>query len=163
MPTHMTTDGTQSPTNKTYDFTAANGNVLTMNAAHTNAAAVVSTTSSTGVHAGLALAFTPRGSGRVMVVFTGEGANSSAITDRVVTRIRYGTGAAPANGAALTGTAAGLPQSSRSDNSLTESIGSHAVITGLTPGTAYWFDVSQACLAVGTVTLTNVLLTVVEL
>lgn len=73
--------------------------------------------------------------------------------------LKFGTGTAPANGVAVTGTSVG---------SLKQTIGISGVgasysvttnrgnITGLTPGTAYWFDIAVVNGSGGTVNLTNV-------
>lgn len=163
MPTHATTDGAQTLTNKTMALNAANGNLLTLNKNVARAAAPTGTTSNTGVHVGLALTLTPRGTGTVIVVATGQGTNTSLTADAVVIGIRYGTGAAPANGDALAGTLSDAgTQRTRCDNSLPESVGRHDVITGLTPGTQYWFDLSQARSAAGTSSLAQLAITVIE-
>jgi hypothetical protein len=82
---------------------------------------------------------------------------------------RYGTGTAPANAAAVSGTRWGTGGSDASINSA-RSISAPApfsltqVITGLTAGTAYWFDLTTST---GTpadlATITNVEMTFVEL
>lgn len=73
-----------------------------------------------------------------------------------IVQLYYGIGTPPANGAAATGTAVGLPQTfqaasggSLSPFSLT------GLITGLTPGTSYWFDLALRVSA-GTGAVSNV-------
>jgi hypothetical protein len=107
------------------------------------------TSSASGVMMGLGSSFalTPlatSGSGRVRIMITGWGTNSTSGANAQI-GLRYGTGSAPANGAAVTGTAIFSTQ----DILLTAPIaGSPAVpyaliaeVTGLTAGTAYWFDI----------------------
>ena len=84
---------------------------------------------------------TPTYSSRVQVTFTGNFTANSTVFSQI--SLRYGTGAAPSNGAALTGTVVG----SSPGAVLSLAAGSFpyaktVVITGLTPGTAYWFDLS---------------------
>jgi len=52
---------------------------------------------------GLAISFTPLYSGRVKIIIAGEASNNTA-GDGFLIYAAYGTGAAPANGAAATGT-----------------------------------------------------------
>lgn len=114
------------------------------------------TTDTTGLMMGLAGAITPR-TGKIVVVISGNGANNT-INDGFKVRIRYGTGTAPANGAALTGTAVGTTAEGTND------IAANAkspftvvsVITGLTAGTAYWLDVQLAAVTGGTAAITEV-------
>jgi hypothetical protein len=74
------------------------------------------------------------------------GAMQESVSGAVSVQVKYGTGSAPANGAAATGTNAGGPNSSFP--SASGSAGSTipyvvgGIITGLTLGTAYWFDVA---------------------
>src|SRR6185503_7947405 len=67
------------------------------------------TTSTTGVMMGLgsSTTITPNTTGVIMIVVTGDIDNSAA-GDGSQVQIRYGTGTPPINGAALTGTGAGL-------------------------------------------------------
>ena len=102
------------------------------------------TTSTTGVMMGVgsSCTITPNVSGAVKFWVTGHGSNATN-ADTVTIQIRYGTGAAPANGAALTGTAIGKAVS------LTSPVGSQvfpfalvAYQSGLTVGTTHWIDVT---------------------
>lgn len=91
---------------------------------------------------GLTCTITPSYSGRVWLDFKGIVFNSTATAS---TRVQayFGTGVAPSNSAAVTGTAVGplLPiLSATANQSLAYSVG--GIITGLTPGTAYWLDVA---------------------
>lgn len=100
------------------------------------------TTSATSVMMGLGAAITPVGeNGRIEITIDGELANTNAFCFAVV-QMRTGTGTAPTNGAAATGTTRG-PEvatqvgfaSQRIPFSLTR------IVTGLTPNTAIWIDV----------------------
>lgn len=111
-------------------------------------------------------AYTPVKTGKVLVIFTGLIANSFA-SGTSKPQIRYGTGAAPANGAALTGTAVGnAPVMTNNANTagLRSGFTCMAVISGLTLGTPYWFDLSLAASAgPTTATLYEVCAEVIEL
>jgi hypothetical protein len=121
------------------------------------------TSSATGVMMGLAGTITPATSSVISVTICGTTSNASATGNQW--RIRYGTGGAPANGAALTGTAAGPVQTftvlSGSANT-TYPFSVTANITGLTPGTAYWLDLSLASTS-GTATIINVGVSAIEI
>lgn len=114
------------------------------------------TTSTTGVMMGLgsSCTITPTTS-RVLVFINGDYFNS-ANTNSVSLTLKYGTGAAPTNGAAVTGTTAGAVTIG---NVGAINIGTiftrTALITGLTPGTAYWFDIYLAVFTAGTVGLNS--------
>lgn len=91
---------------------------------------------------GLGILFTPSSTGRVLIVFRGT-QTQSVTTAATHLRIYYGTGTAPANGAAVTGTSA------NADLQITNATTSQqlpatlvALIGGLTIGTQYWFDVA---------------------
>lgn len=101
------------------------------------------TASTTAVMMGLGTTchITPTYSGRVEVNFRGTYQNAVAGANTVA-RAMFGTGTAPANGAASTGTqigaaAAGSPGAANGDVSLAPG----GVLTGLTVGTPVWFDI----------------------
>ena len=89
---------------------------------------------------GLAIAFTPRRTGRVSVRAYGNiTCDTTAKTTTV--QIKYGTGTAPANDAADTGTAAGIARVFLAlTGQLTVPFADEALIDNLTIGTAYWID-----------------------
>lgn len=104
------------------------------------------TVSTTQVMMGLGAtcAYTPGGSGNVLVTITGY-TDTSATGSTAVIGARFGTGTAPANGVAVTGTRFG----GAADQSLRASAvgagGGFAIagrLTGLTPGTAIWLDLA---------------------
>ncbi len=120
------------------------------------------TTSTTGLMMGLAGAITPVLYGKVFVTICGTIANNT-IGDGTKVQIRYGTGSAPANAAALTGTTIGPLQTYvNSVATVTVPFSVSGVITGLTLGTAYWIDVGLAAITGGTATITNVGISVIE-
>lgn len=98
------------------------------------------TTSTVGVMMGLGATckMTPAYSSRVTVAFTGTVSNS--VTGTGTNSVRYGTGTAPINGAAATGTAIGATQMITTNANYDGTLSMTVVITGLTPGTGYWFD-----------------------
>lgn len=120
------------------------------------------TANTTGLMMGLAGSITPAQTGRIVIIISGDVQNNTN-ADGAKFQIRYGTGAAPANAAALTGTTAGslvnmvvAAAAQRLPFSL------NAYITGLTPGTAYWIDISLAAVTGGTVAVKNVSITAHE-
>ena len=100
---------------------------------------------------GGAWTFTPARNGRVMLTASGimiALAGSGGANDGCQVRLYYGTGTAPANGAAVTGTALGHIQLFMPG---VAAVGQPrapfclpAVITGLVAGTPYWVDIAQA-------------------
>lgn len=102
-----------------------------------------SVTSTTLKMLGLAGAITPNGSRDLFLI---EGLISSSGAGTVALSFRYGTGAAPANGAAVTGTAMTAPMSGISGitGGVDDPFSLFGLVTGLSPGTAYWFDLAVA-------------------
>jgi hypothetical protein len=93
-----------------------------------------------------------------MVAFNVTPNNASGGTNW---HLRYGTGTRPVNGAAETGTAAMAQSNQGSGNQSPTLMG---VVTGLTVGTAYWFDVSIGVVApVTSTSLGGVSMTAFEL
>lgn len=99
----------------------------------------------------LGATITPEVSGTVLVLLAGTFTDTAGDTGTV--NIYYGTGTAPSQGAAATGTAllgtAGL--SFRYSGTVFATISPPCVVTGLTIGTAYWFDFATKTSA-GTIT-----------
>ncbi len=111
-------------------------------------------TASPGVMMGLAGGLTPRQSGRVHVTITGTIANATGIGDGADVQLRTGTGAAPANGDAVTGTTAGgLVKYVAPTVACKVPFTVCAIVTGLTLGTAIWIDVSLGQTTGGTATI----------
>lgn len=112
---------------------------------------------------GLAAAITPAFSGRLLIVISGNG-QSTVAADGGELAIFTGTGTAPTNGAAQTGSqrsqllvmqegGAGTAQMPFSIN---------AVVTGLTIGTALWIDLAFAAVTGGTFTIQQVTVSAIE-
>jgi hypothetical protein len=116
-----------------------------------------STTSTSGVMMGLNQTLTPPING--VIDFTIQGiANNSVNNDGVQISARYGTGTAPVNGAAPTGTPCGAPQNVTSSSSAEGSAFSIrcSVNSALSLGTGYWIDVDVLALTGGTATIQGV-------
>jgi hypothetical protein len=134
--------------------------LATVNSA--TAGASPSTSSTTGVMAGLAGSITPVRSGAIYLTVSGTGSNSTAAA-RFEIVPRYGTGTAPAPGAALTGTAVGATQSGTSSTAGAFSpFSSSAIVSGLTLGTPYWLDL-QIRAPSGTASFSNMVVIAFEL
>jgi hypothetical protein len=126
------------------------------------------TTSATGVMLGLsntaaANIITPAKTGRVLIMINGVVTNSAA-GDGAFWHIRTGTGAAPANGAAPSGTQSGGQQSfTETAISLTVSpFAIQAIVTGLALATPVWIDLVLGRLTGGTATMTQVNTSAIE-
>ncbi len=120
-------------------------------------------TASPGVMMGLSAMITPAVSGRVQITVTGTIANATAIGDGADARLRYGTGAAPANGDAVSGTTAGgLVKYVASTTAGKVPFALSAIVTGLTVGVAYWIDVSLGQTVGGTATIKDLSVASVE-
>ena len=102
------------------------------------------TTNTTGVMMGLGAqgaSITPTFSGRVLLIYTGILASNSGTTYTHIVYTYYGTGGAPANGAALTGTQVNS-QGPNFNSSVNMGISVIGVVTGLAVGTTYWLDIA---------------------
>lgn len=120
------------------------------------------TASLVGVMMGIAGAFTPVRTGQVQITISGDMFNS-VVADGVTAQIRTGTGAAPANGVALTGTARGNPVAYTAAVAATKSPFSiTVVVTGLTLGTAIWIDLGVAAVTGGNASVENLTVAAVE-
>ena len=123
----------------------------------------IGTTSLAGVMMGLAGSITPTVTGRVIIMISGDVQNATNNRGSLL-QIRTGTGAAPANGAALTGTTQGARIQMISNNANQRFPYSlHAIVTGLTPGTPVWIDMSLASVIGGTSTVRNITISAYEL
>jgi len=112
------------------------------------------TTSTRQVMSGLGITFTPASTGRVLIIGIVQVSNNTA-ADGVTANLKYGTGTAPAAGAAVTGTTVGETVSVVSETASQSVIGSIiGVATGLTVGTTYWLDVAVEAVTGGTASAT---------
>ncbi len=98
---------------------------------------------------------TPTFGTRVEVTFYGAITNNTASGGGDV-QLRFGTGTAPSNQSASTGTSVGgaLPGSGAIAGQFIPYTLPN-IVTGLTPGTQYWFDVALLALTGGTASLIN--------
>jgi len=120
------------------------------------------TASATAVMMGIGKSFTPVKSGKVLVLVCGTVTNST-ISDGAGINYRYGTGGAPVNGAAATGTASSIATQNVTVAAAAELIPFCIVGTeSLTPNTTYWFDLQLNNITGGTATLTQVSFSIVE-
>ncbi len=132
-----------------------------------NSAAPTGRASTTGVMLGLGALITPVASGRIVVICTGVVGNGTT-TDGASFQLYFGTGAAPTNNTAVTGTAFGGLQAITSF--VTSELNTSFAISGsfsVTPPqfagtvrtnpslTTYWIDLNFLS-AAGTVTFTTV-------
>lgn len=126
------------------------------------------TTSATAVMMGLGstCAFTPKTTGKVRVTICGNfyvnaGPNQGTLSGR------YGTGTAPANAAATTGTRFGTGSSDQTIKTASTGFGvpfAFTEILSLTAGTAYWFDLAASSpTGTGTTETGNVVCSIDEL
>lgn len=117
------------------------------------------TTSTTAVMMGLGgtCTITPVYTGRIKIEFIGQGSNTVS-GDGWIHAIRWGTGTAPVNGAALTGTQVGtsIRIDTAGGGSFSAPMANSGIVTGLTPATAYWLDIALAQINGGTATILNV-------
>lgn len=122
----------------------------------TTSAAPTGTTSATAVMMGLAGSITPTRGTKIIVIISGQMANDT-VNDGATVDARFGTGTAPTNGAAVTGTLVGIAQTHTSLTA-TERTGFCLVgkVTGLSVGTAYWLDLSLLAVTGGTASVTGV-------
>lgn len=126
------------------------------------------TTNTTGLMMGMAGAITPRMTGRILITISGDISNDTA-DDGAKVQARYGTGTAPTNAAALTGTTCGGLVVANSTVpgagtlAMRDPFSVQCIATGLTVGTAYWIDAGLAAITGGTATIKNVSITAFEL
>ena len=141
---------------------SSNAPILKLNFVSSTPINPTGTANGSQVMAGLAVAFTPHSSGRVLVIVSMTLYNTTA-GDGAQAQIRYGTGTAPTNAAAATGTTAGNVVSATSSgaNAFVGGVCS-TVVSGLSVGTAYWFDLGENAIAGGTASLTAISFSIVE-
>ena len=117
----------------------------------TNPTGTSSTSAFVMMGLGTTVTITPATSGKVLVIFSGTASNSTS-GDGGALLIQYGTGTAPANGAALAGTQCGTAQTMTSPSAGGKEPFSLACILAVTPGTTYWLDVAAEAATGGTFT-----------
>lgn len=114
--------------------------------------------------AGAPCTITPTSTGRVIFTITGDIGNATT-GDGVSLKLVYGTGAAPANAAAATGTQIGASRATwvALTGMLTVPWAITASATGLAVATAVWYDLQIADVTGGTATIKNVTCTANEI
>jgi hypothetical protein len=131
-----------------------------VNLTETTVDAPTGTSNTTGVMMGLAGSITTGAStsGIVQVIISGAVTNNTASSGWKY-QIRYGTGTAPTNGAALTGTTAGYLTAGTLGTGTNKAIMPFCIVAkipSLSASTTYWIDLSLAAGFSGTATLTDV-------
>jgi len=106
---------------------------------------------------------TPAKTGRVLIMISGAVVQSVS-GDGAFWHIRTGTGAAPANGAALTGAQSGGQQSFTGNGIVATVVpfAIQALVTGLALSTAAWIDLVLGTITGGTATMTQVNTSAIE-
>lgn len=106
---------------------------------------------------------TPVNSTRLLIIFYGDIGNDTT-NDVAFTRLSYGTGSAPTNGASSTGTLLGNPVAFFSPSAnFTAPFSVAGVASGLTSNTAYWIDLQVADAIGGTASVTTLTCTATEI
>jgi hypothetical protein len=114
---------------------------------------------------GSTIGFTPTRTGKIMIILSGDGDNATNSRGANV-QMRYGTGAAPANGAALTGTTVGtLIRMFNRDAGEIFPFTLNGIVSGLSVGTAIWVDISLASVGAGTNTarVRDIMVSIIEI
>jgi hypothetical protein len=121
------------------------------------------TSSTTAVMMGLGFSATPLLSGN-FIVFASLSYGQSIALDGAAFSLEFGTGTPPTNGTAITGTNFGgaMPSVAPAAVAKAVSVTLLGLVSGLTPGAPYWFDLSYKALTGGTVTPVNVAFTFLE-
>ena len=109
---------------------------------------------------------TPTATGKVLITVTGAISNSGAAATTTYVQLYYGTGTAPANGAALVGTgvSALATRGGNANNvNLNVPFSIIGVVTGLAVNTQIWIDTGLIVAGTGTGTISGLTVTAVEL
>lgn len=137
---------------------------LTPNYYSATSSAPTGTASTSQVMMGLAGAITPSNSGVVEFTISGQGQNSLGSSNQCTVQLKYGTGTAPSNGAAVSGTSGGNAVTLvSSNNGFSMAFSRTFIASSLTLSTAYWVDLALAAVAGGTCTITNLTISAHEL
>lgn len=111
------------------------------------------TGSASGIMLGLgsSCVLTPGATGKVRFSISGGVFNNTS-NDGAILTLRYGTGTAPVNGAAVTGTIiSGVFNTSIAAANNTIGFSFHSIVSGLAIGTACWFDLALAAVGSGSI------------
>lgn len=109
------------------------------------------TVTSSPAMAGLSIVFTP--TINVRHSFSLDLTVNMSAAGSALGAVRYGTGAPPAPGSGLTGTA--VSASTTITNITAVGLSLSGLITGIVPGTPYWLDLAISTLTVGNLAITN--------
>ena len=113
------------------------------------------TSTAANVMAGLAQSITPTTTGNLEVTLVGQLSNNTG-GDAVAVQLAYGTGTAPVNGAAATGTVCNKSVSTKSTSANdTHAFSITCIITGRALNTAVWWDAQFKAITGGTASLTQ--------
>lgn len=123
------------------------------------------TTTANFVFQGLAAFITPKVSGKVFIIVTGNCTNNTN-NKGISIKGKYGTGTAPTNGTTegVIGTQFGGISSVTQVN-LSSSLYYFSIcanVTGLTIGTAYWIDLAIEALSSGTASISGIVVSIIE-
>lgn len=134
------------------------------NVAQSSPANPTGTADTGGKMMGIAGAITPAKTGKIHITITGTIFNAGGIGDGANVQLRTGTGSAPANGDALTGTTGGgLVKFISSTTAEKVPFTVCAIVSGLALATAVWIDLGLAATVGGTATVTDLSVTAFEL
>lgn len=117
------------------------------------------TASASGVMMGLAGSITPMATGTVLFCGSGNLGGSTGIQAQMA----FGTGTAPVNGAAPSGTLIGTAWRDTVIANNQDPWGGCQLVTGLTVNTPVWYDVELTAITAGTATTTSTAMSAVEL
>ncbi|MEM3844811.1 MAG: hypothetical protein QXU98_03820 [Candidatus Parvarchaeota archaeon] len=116
----------------------------------------------TPANAGLGVTYTPSTTGRILIIVTGQVGNTNA-NEGANIQLAYGTGTSPTNGSQATGTVLGNSYAVMSGiNNQYFPFTFTYVLTGLTIGTRYWFDLQANVIGSGNVMIQSVTVLIVE-
>lgn len=124
-----------------------------------------STNSSDVTMVGFESTITPDSGTKVMIVISGDIAQSGNDGNSTL-QIYYGTGTPPSNGDDVEGTATGSHihiEFKGTGSQIRYPFSTNTIITGLTPGTAYWMDLGTTNSGGNTVNIENVSISAIEL
>jgi hypothetical protein len=108
---------------------------------------------------------TPVTTGRLLIIITGDVFNVTAIADGAAFRGGYGTGSAPANGAAVSGAQCGPTSIKFVAATTAEKVPFtiSCIVTGLTLNSPYWLDVALSNITGGSAAINDVNISAHEL